>query len=122
MAILQLWLTQAVQLLQHHTVLGFLGHTVAQHHDITATLTAAAINKQSQGNSLGPRPSALKQSAPVPVKPLAFQNILASGLLGMIPEPWQCGKTSYWPMVKHIQERQGRALHKPFQTDAIKPV
>lgn len=35
MAILQLWLTQAVQLLQHHTVLGFLGHTVAQHHVIT---------------------------------------------------------------------------------------
>lgn len=61
----------------------------------------------------------MKQSAPVPVKPLAFQDILASGLLGMIPEPWQRGKTSPWPMVKHTQERHGRELDGPIQTDAI---
>lgn len=94
-----------MQVLQHHMVLGFLGHadqpSVAQHHISTATaLTAAAINKQSQGNCLGPRPRAVKQSAPVAVKPLAFQNILAGCLLGMIPEPWQRGKTSSWPMVR----------------------
>lgn len=93
---------------------------MAQHHLNTATaVTSTLINKRAQENHLGLRPTAMKHSAPVPLKPLAFQNRLASGLPGTVPGTWECDKTSPWPTVKHTQKSHGGGLDGPIQTEAI---